>query len=88
MDFDQLVEYILAYESDTFYAEGIDVTREEAIKIAHRLIERMINHDLDGDRLLNYLNDIRETESEAVEAEEVVPEEEEINLPEEEKDLM
>jgi len=49
--FDELVEYVADYESDTFSASGEELTKEEAVKIATTLVENNIQNMLDGMRL-------------------------------------
>ncbi len=58
----ELIDTILKYESDTFSAEGSEISREEATKIAQRMIKVWIEHDLDGLWIQEWLDDIRDIE--------------------------
>lgn len=45
---DKLISFILEYESDTFSASRQNLSREQAAKIAEKLIEKWITSRLDG----------------------------------------
>lgn len=57
-----LIEEIRSYESDTFSAEGSEITLDEAQSVAVKLINRIYGDDssLDGILLSSILEDIRE----------------------------
>lgn len=48
MTFNQFVNVILRYESDTFSASGAKLTREKAAKIARRILGSWVECRLDG----------------------------------------
>ena len=55
----ELVNYVLNYESDTFSATNEDLTQEEAEIIVALLLETE-NLDPEGDELDEFLTDIRD----------------------------
>ena len=59
MKFEDLVKHIKEYESDTFSAEGSEITQEEAEKVAERLIGVWVDENLDGVSIDSVLADIR-----------------------------
>lgn len=60
MTFDQLVQEIKDYDSDTFFAKGADLTHEEAVMLAENCISHFVNNRLDGSLLDCWLYDIRD----------------------------
>lgn len=63
---ERLIKYILEYESDTFFARGQEVTREEAVKMADKIIDTLIEGEsvvLDGWNLNHvFLQEVRDPE--------------------------
>jgi len=59
MSFDDLVDEILYYESDTFSAIADKLSRKEAKKVAMILILRWKNSCLDGIAIVHTLNYVR-----------------------------
>jgi len=58
----ELVDSIMEYESDTFFAKGAGLKRSEARKMAARLIDIMMDQWVDGCILDELLDEIRETQ--------------------------
>lgn len=58
MTFDSLVKNIMKWESDTFFAKGLNLTKEEATKLAEKFIEWGFDR-LCGAKLDSWLYDIR-----------------------------
>lgn len=58
--FDELVEEIKSYDSDTFFAKDLNLTHQEAIEIAEKCIRWFVLNRLDGVMLDTYLYEIRE----------------------------
>jgi len=54
-----LLQTILNYESDTFSAEGSQITEEEAHQVALLLINWLIENRLDGDLIDSLLYEVR-----------------------------
>lgn len=59
MNFQQLVEYIMEYESDTFTASGFKLTEKEAVQLAEKCIDYFVNNRMDGVILDEWLADLR-----------------------------
>lgn len=59
MKFEQLVNEIMEYESDTFTASGFELTRAEATYMAERLLDWVATYT-DGVRLDALLYELRE----------------------------
>lgn len=57
---ERLQKNIAEYESDTFSAEGSNITADEALKVANELVTMWAERNLDGDLITEMLNDIRE----------------------------
>lgn len=57
--FEQLVQEIKDYESDTFSSEGSELTWEEAKELAEKAIRYFILNIMDGVKLSDWLEDIR-----------------------------
>lgn len=55
-----LAQYIKEYESDTFTAEGSEITDDEALRVARRIIQWTVDNRLDGVMIDEFLSDIRE----------------------------
>jgi hypothetical protein len=55
--FNRLVEYIEEYESDTFSASGHNITHDEAVRVANRLIESWTDRLLDGVSIADAMTD-------------------------------
>lgn len=60
MDYEDLIADIMGYESDTFSATGSRIRREEAVKIADRMIEMWVENYLDGTMITLALNGVRQ----------------------------
>ena len=58
MTFDQFVKSIETYESDTFSAEGSEITHVEATKVAERYLDSIEDH-MDGIGIDVYLDEVR-----------------------------
>lgn len=61
--YQELLEVIRTYDSDTFCAKAENLTEEEVRGIAEHLLEYMITTEMDGQWLSNVLENIRELES-------------------------
>ena len=59
MTFAELVTYITEYDSNTFFAKGCSLTKDEAIKLAEKSIDYFVNNDLDGVKLDCWLYELR-----------------------------
>ena len=59
LGFGQFVDMIREYESDTFSAEGSEITPTEAQQVAYRLINGWAEEHLDGVSIDHILYDIR-----------------------------
>jgi hypothetical protein len=59
MTFDQLIQEIKEYESNTFFAKGCNLTNVEAIKLAEMCIDCFVNYRLDGVLLDHFLYNLR-----------------------------
>lgn len=59
MKWNDFVEEILTYESDTFSAEGSKITRIEAEQVAEKMLDSFERH-LDGVSIDAYLEEIRD----------------------------
>lgn len=59
LGFGQFVDVIKDYESDTFSAEGSEITATEAQQVACRLINWLVENRLDGVMIDGMLSDIR-----------------------------
>jgi hypothetical protein len=62
MTFDELVQEILEYESDTFNAPACELKKEEAIQIAETCIDWFVKNRMDGVLLGYYFDCFREQE--------------------------
>lgn len=60
MTFKQFVEMICEYESDTFSAEGSQITEDEAIKVAEKYLDSVEAH-IDGVGIDARLDEVRES---------------------------
>jgi len=56
---DRLQKTIAEYESDTFSAEGSEITADEALFIAEELITMWAEHHLDGVIITEFLEEKR-----------------------------
>lgn len=62
LGFGQFVDVIKEYESNTFSAEGSEITPTEAQQVACRLLKAWSDDHLDGVMIGGYLSDIRNGE--------------------------
>ncbi len=62
LGFGQFIDYIREYESDTFSAEGSQITATEAQQVAYRLMNWLVENRLDGVMIDSILSDIRNGE--------------------------
>lgn len=61
MTFDQFVQEIMAYESDTFSASDCNITKQEAVELAQHCIDFFVSDSLDGCILDCGLSNIRDS---------------------------
>lgn len=57
---ERLQKTIAEYESDTFSAEGSNITPDEALKVASELVAMWTERNLDGVIITEMLDDVRE----------------------------
>jgi hypothetical protein len=60
MTFDQFVQEIMEYESDTFSAQGSKITKAEATAVAENIIRNYVINIMDGIMLDMHLSEIRD----------------------------
>lgn len=60
MKFEQFVEIIGEYESDTFSAQGSQITPEEAREVAEVILATWVDDHLDGVRIDAVLDGLRD----------------------------
>lgn len=60
--FKKLVDDVMAYESDTFSAEGSEITRDEAEHVVTLILKMWWESRLDGVVIDNMLNEVRSAE--------------------------
>lgn len=58
--YNNLVDYIMHYESDTFSSDDSNLILEEAEKLADALIQDLMAYKIDGNMLTNWLEIIRD----------------------------
>ena len=63
MDFmDQLVDEVMAYESDTFSASRSGITKEEAGQVVEQAVRALWDTWIDGASIDEKLSELRETD--------------------------
>lgn len=60
MKYDKFVKYIKEYESDTFSAEGSQITDKEANLVAEKFLASCVDNRMDGVTIDVYLDAIRD----------------------------
>ena len=59
LSWEKIVEFIKTYESDTFSASNLNLTEEEADRIARIIIRNLLEDDVDGIKLSFALDIVR-----------------------------
>jgi len=59
--YEELIEHIQTYESNTFSASGSKITDAESQQIANKFIKIMMNASMDGEQISYMLEDIRDS---------------------------
>ena len=59
-EYEQLIQEIKEYDSNTFFSKGCNLTDKEAEELAEKCVRWFIVNRLDGEMLDSFLNDIRE----------------------------
>jgi len=62
MEMNKLAQHIIEYESDTFSANGTNLTQDELKLMLDKIYDNIINNQIDGVWLSQMLIDIRDVE--------------------------